>query len=49
MGRTFGLALVRGGRSRIGETIYAPLLDRTVAVELVDPIIFDAEGARRDG
>ncbi len=49
MGRTFGLALVRGGRTRIGETIYAPLEDRTVAVEIVDPIIFDAEGARRDG
>lgn len=49
MGRTFGLALVRGGRSRIGETIYAPLADRTVAVEIVDPVIFDQEGARRDG
>ena len=49
MGRTFGLALVRGGRSRIGETIYAPLADRTVAVEIVDAVIFDQEGARRDG
>jgi sarcosine oxidase subunit alpha len=49
MGRTFGLALVRGGRNRIGETIYAPLADRTVAVEIVDAVIFDQEGARRDG
>lgn len=49
LGRTFGLALVRGGRERIGETIYAPLEDRTVAVEIVDPVIFDREGARRDG
>ncbi len=49
LGRSFGLALVRGGRNRIGETIYAPLLDRTVAVEIVDPIIFDQEGTRRDG
>lgn len=49
MGRTFGLALVRDGRNRIGETIYAPLADRTVAVEIVDPVIFDQEGARRDG
>ena len=49
LGRTFGLALVRGGRSRIGETIYASLIDRTVAVQIVDPVIFDAEGARRDG
>lgn len=49
MGRTFGLALVRNGRNRIGETIYAPLADRTVAVEIVDAVIFDQEGARRDG
>ncbi len=49
MGRTFGLALVRGGRNRIGETIYAPLADRTVAVQIVDAVIFDQEGARRDG
>jgi sarcosine oxidase subunit alpha len=49
LGRPFGLALVRGGRERIGETIYAPLVDRTVAVEIVDPILFDPEGARRDG
>ena len=49
LGRTFGLALVRGGRGRIGETIYAPLEDRTVAVQIVDAVIFDQEGARRDG
>ena len=49
LGRTFGLALVRGGRARIGDTVYAPLLDGTVAMEIVDPIVFDAEGARRDG
>ncbi|MFM7247860.1 MAG: 2Fe-2S iron-sulfur cluster-binding protein [Actinomycetota bacterium] len=49
LGRPFGLALVRRGRDRIGETIYAPLADRTVAVEIVDPVIFDQEGARRDG
>ena len=49
LGRPFGLALVRGGRERIGETIYAALADRTVAVEIVDPVIFDQEGARRDG
>lgn len=49
LGRPFGLALVRRGRDRIGETIYAPLEDRVVAVEIVDPVIFDPEGARRDG
>lgn len=49
LGRPFGLALVRRGRDRIGETIYAPLQHGTVAVEIVDPVLFDQEGARRDG
>ncbi len=49
LGRTFALALVETGRDRIGETIYAPLPDRTIAVEVVDPVLYDPEGARRDG
>jgi sarcosine oxidase subunit alpha len=49
LGRPFGLALIRSGRERIGETVYAPLEGATVEVEIVDPILFDPEGARRDG
>ncbi len=49
LGRTFGLALIRGGRGRIGETVHAALADRVVPVEIVDPVVFDPEGARRDG
>ena len=49
LGRTFALALVESGRERIGETVYAPLPDRTIAVEIVDPVLYDPEGARRDG
>ncbi|GGN51620.1 sarcosine oxidase subunit alpha [Streptomyces albiflavescens] len=47
--RTFALALVRSGTRRIGETLYVPLDGRTVPVTVTDPVLFDKEGARRDG
>lgn len=49
LGRTFALALVKGGRERIGETVYAPLPDRTVAASVTEPVFYDREGRRRDG
>ncbi|MCL2584214.1 MAG: 2Fe-2S iron-sulfur cluster-binding protein [Streptosporangiales bacterium] len=48
--RTFALALVRSGRDRIGQTLYVPLDDGSVApVTVADPVLYDKEGARRDG
>ncbi|WP_028921159.1 2Fe-2S iron-sulfur cluster-binding protein [Pseudonocardia acaciae] len=47
--RTFALALVRDGRNRIGQTLLAPLGDRTIAATVTEPIFYDREGARRDG
>ncbi|BBK32189.1 sarcosine oxidase subunit alpha [Stella humosa] len=54
MGRTFALALVRDGRARIGELVYAPLVkpasgDLMVAARIADPVLFDPAGERRDG
>ncbi len=49
LGRTFALALVRGGRGRIGETVYAPLVDRTIAAKIAEPVLYDPENRRRDG
>ncbi|MFR0354273.1 sarcosine oxidase subunit alpha family protein [Streptomyces sediminimaris] len=49
LGRTFALALVKGGRDRIGERLYAPVGDRLVPVTVAGPVLFDPEGARRDG
>ncbi len=46
---TFALALVKGGRDRIGDTLYAPVGDRLVAVTVAEPVLYDPEGARRDG
>jgi len=49
LGRPFGLALVTGGRELIGQVIQSPLGDTVVDVEVVSPVLFDPEGARRDG
>jgi sarcosine oxidase subunit alpha len=49
LGRSFGLAMVKGGRARHGETLYAPLEDRVVPVTLVNPVHYDKKGERRDG
>ncbi|HEY3481255.1 MAG TPA: glycine cleavage T C-terminal barrel domain-containing protein, partial [Streptomyces sp.] len=49
LGRTFALALVKGGRDRTGERLYAPVGDRLVPVTVTSPVLYDPEGARRDG
>jgi sarcosine oxidase subunit alpha len=49
LGRTFALALLRGGRDRLGQVVQAPLSDRTIAATVTEPIFYDPEGKRRDG
>ena len=46
--RTFALALLQGGRDRIGTTVYAPLPDRIVAATVTEPIFWDRGNIRRD-
>ena len=49
LSRPFALALVRGGRSRIGETVHVPVNGTLVPVEVTGSVLVDPEGARRDG
>jgi sarcosine oxidase subunit alpha len=49
LGRPFALALIRGGRERIGQRVYAPLGDDLIPVTVTESVLYDAEGARRDG
>ncbi|MGU3586766.1 2Fe-2S iron-sulfur cluster-binding protein [Rhodococcus sp. C26F] len=49
LGRPFGLALVKGGRARLGETLHVPVDGNLVAVEVTGSVLVDPEGARRDG
>ncbi|MYR44502.1 sarcosine oxidase subunit alpha family protein [Streptomyces sp. SID5910] len=49
LGRPFALALVKGGRDRIGETLLAPVGDTLVPVQVAEPVLYDPEGTKRDG
>lgn len=48
-GHSIAFALVEGGHSRTGQTLYVPMPDRTVAVEVTDMVFIDKEGARLNG
>jgi sarcosine oxidase, subunit alpha len=45
LGRPFALALLARGRERIGETVHAD----GIAAQVVEPVLYDREGACRDG
>ena len=50
LGHGIALALIRGGRTRIGQRLYAPLADgRTIAVTVCEAKFFEKEGARARG
>nr|WP_316655782.1 sarcosine oxidase subunit alpha [uncultured Gellertiella sp.] len=48
-GRSIAMALVADGRARMGKTLYVPMADRTIAVEVSDMVFFDKEGGRIHG
>jgi sarcosine oxidase subunit alpha len=48
-GRSIAFALVEGGRNLVGETLYVPMPDRTIPVEVTDLVFFDKEGGRIHG
>ncbi|PZU63192.1 MAG: sarcosine oxidase subunit alpha, partial [Rhizobium sp.] len=49
LGHSIAFALVADGRARMGETLYIPLADKTIAVEVTDMVFLDKEGARLNG
>ena len=49
IGRSFALALLKGGRDRIGETVVASFGGRFAPAEVADAVVFDPENTRRDG
>jgi sarcosine oxidase subunit alpha len=48
-GRSIAMALVAGGRSLQGRTLYVPMPDTTIEVEVTGPIFFDQSGDRLNG
>ncbi|MBC7518315.1 MAG: (2Fe-2S)-binding protein [Microbacteriaceae bacterium] len=45
----FALALVKGGRARIGQRMFAWSEESLVEVTVADAVLYDSEGARKDG
>jgi sarcosine oxidase subunit alpha len=49
LGRTFSLAMVAGGRERLGARLLAAMPEGMIEAEVTEPVFWDPEGARRDG
>ncbi len=49
LGHSIALALVKGGQSKMGQKVYAPLADgRTLVAEICSPVFYDSEGERQN-
>ena len=48
-GRSIALALVAGGRDRMGQTLYVPMPNGVIEVEVTGTVFFDEKGERLNG
>ena len=48
-GRSIAMALVVDGKAKLGQTLYVPMPDRTIAVEVSEMVFIDKEGVRLNG
>jgi sarcosine oxidase subunit alpha len=48
-GHSIAMALVEDGFKRMGDTLYVPMPDRTIEVEVTGTVFFDKEGGRVNG
>ncbi|WP_249138386.1 sarcosine oxidase subunit alpha family protein [Phenylobacterium montanum] len=49
LGRSIALAMVRGGRAKVGQTLFSPSPGGDIPVQVVSPVFYDSEGARVNG
>ena len=49
LGHPIALAMVAGGRARIGETLWVPMPGGMVEVTVTNPVFYDPDGARLHG
>jgi sarcosine oxidase subunit alpha len=49
LGHSIALALVAGGRARVGQTLYVPMPGQDVPVRVASPVFYDPKGARLHG
>jgi sarcosine oxidase subunit alpha len=48
LGHSIALALVAGGRERLGQTLHVPMPGGDIPVEVTAPVFYDRDGARLD-
>ncbi|MCK0198362.1 sarcosine oxidase subunit alpha [Ancylobacter sp. 6x-1] len=48
LGRSIALAVIKGGRGRIGQKLFVPMPDRVIEVEVTEPVFYDPKGERFD-
>ncbi len=48
LGHSIALAMIAGGRARMGQRLYVPMPTGDIAVEVASPVFYDREGARLD-
>jgi sarcosine oxidase subunit alpha len=46
LGHSIALAMVAGGRARIGQTLFVPMPAGEFEVEVTKPVFYDPEGGR---
>ncbi len=49
LGHPIALALIAGGRARLGQTLYVPMPAGDLEVEVTSPVFYDPSGARLNG
>ncbi len=49
LGHPIALALIAGGRARLGQTLYVPMPAGDLQVEVTSPVFYDPTGARING
>jgi len=49
LGRSIALALLSGGRSRLGETLYVSMPEGDIRVQAASPVFYDPQGSRLNG
>jgi sarcosine oxidase subunit alpha len=46
LGHSIAMAMIHGGRSRLGQILYVPMPGGDLEVEVTSPVFYDPAGAR---
>jgi sarcosine oxidase subunit alpha len=49
LGRSIALAMIEGGRARMGQTLYVPMPRGDIPVTVSAPVFYDTDGTRLHG